>query len=644
MGGGVFDVNTIFDNSLDSSSAAFYKDYVARVLEKNLPSDLKDGKKEGSSGCESIRELVPLLRAEVWGDQQCKLNIELVCFFRPHISKFFQEMVSKWLLPGENFELESFFSSKFQLNHLRDTKLLLTQCAVSLRSEKDLERVRRNLLIWENELFLGLESFHQASRILEVKGLTRSDKNSTLQDYVSHLVQKKGSFFDFDLFGALQQFLLVSQEGFIRERECFQLLRVIYTSYLFQKNLKVQLELDASQRYVYLRVSRIRSQLPYGTRDGLSLFVGINFIHKNEVFDEHHLMLSVSSYLSGVHLIEESVFVLTGTDEKMIFIYLEIEKKNGSNFSSEEISLLRAKLPGDLKNHVERLMPVVFMPRNEEEVLKNILILSQELRYYRDLPQVIISFERQEENELIFTVIVLRLLLDSSVKPILQMYLDAQTRFEIFEDKVKKVGMLRGKYPKEATVLRFSLPKDQFLREDFSLDLLKARQEVVVDLQSVIGDFRDYNGGMIAKQNEVLEDLKKSFPNLDKKDILFLENFFHSIFPAEARTLIASYSIKRIFKLILTLLFDDYRNELVDKSHGCTYSVLKSAQPFPKEEILTKIKAMNLSSCQAVTVFLPYERDFIFASILFEEERSVVMRWDGLIRNIRESLLEFCMI
>ena len=104
------------------------------------------------------------------------------------------------------------------------------------------------------------------------------------------------------------------------------------------------------------------------------------------------------------------------------------------------------------------------MPRNEEEVMRNILVLSQQLRFLRDIPQMIISFEEQTDTELSFTVILVRLLHPDS-RPIEELF-----RFSI--DRVKVVGQLRRKIPKEAVVMRARIMSEQFMREDYSVDLL----------------------------------------------------------------------------------------------------------------------------------------------------------------------------
>ena len=89
---------------------------------------------------------------------------------------------------------------------------------------------------------------------------------------------------------------------------------------------------------------------------------------------------------------------------------VEIEKKDGSPFSLEEMKELKKTLPYELKESVESVLHPVLMPRNEEEIMRNILLLSQQLKYISDLPQVIISFNAQTEQALQFTMILLRIL------------------------------------------------------------------------------------------------------------------------------------------------------------------------------------------------------------------------------------------
>lgn len=630
-------VVTVFEGSSDSAQSVFYASLIRGVLRKILPRDVFLGLSEDEKGSRDFwKEILPVLKAEVWGDSPYHLSLQMICPFQSHASKFFQEMVSRWLLPGHKLTIESFFSSKFKVPELYDGDLLFADAVVALAAEKDLERVRRNLLVLESEIILGLDSYYQAGRLLEVKGISSSEKNAVIQETLSLLVQKRPNAFDYDVFSLMQQFLLICREEFKQARECLHLSRMVYTFYLFKKSLLSLAESLPGKRHVSLKVSKLRLHLPFMTKQVLGLFVGVNFLHKNEVFDEHHLMKSIENYLPGVKLVEDSTFILPAIEEKVQIVYLEIEKVNGKDFSTEEVQMLRQKLPGDLKNHVEKLMPVVFMPRNEEEVMKNILVLSHELRYFRDLPQVIISFEEQADDDLIFTVIFLRLITDKVPGSIEEIYRREGGKFPFVEDRVKRVGMLRGKYPKEATVFRLSLPKHLFLREDHTLDLLKARQEVVMELQKILGEFRDYNGGMIARQGETLQNLKKLIGELDKKDDLLLENFFHALMPMEARNVVALSSLQSLFLAFLKSINDSLMESCTDEGAYFCY-VVKSKEPFPKEELASKVKNVGLSSCQLITAHVPHENFYYFCSLLLSEDKSLRDLWVKTVGELKEA-------
>ena len=69
---------------------------------------------------------------------------------------------------------------------------------------------------------------------------------------------------------------------------------------------------------------------------------------------------------------------------------------------------------------------------------------------------------------------------------------ESKTSLKFIPDRVKKVGVVRKKYSKEATVFRVMLPALDFIRPDHSVDLFKARQEVLTELQRIVGEVRDY--------------------------------------------------------------------------------------------------------------------------------------------------------
>jgi hypothetical protein len=233
-------------------------------------------------------------------------------------------------------------------------------------------------------------------------------------------------------------------------------------------------------------------------------------------------------------------------EDNIHLLYLEVE-------GEVDLKLLKEKLAEEIKNGIERVMHPIFMPRNEEEVMRNIITLSNQLKFPRDLPQVIISFDQQTDEELWFTVTVLRLKGEKDL-PLQDLFMHKNPQMKFCPDRVKQVGLLRKKTPKEATVAHIKLPVYPFLRADHSVDLFKARHDVVLSLQKVLGEFRDYNGGMIAKQHEQFLALKNLLPDLGKKEEVLLEKFFHSLYPIELRSLFHPAPLKTLFLMLVDLM------------------------------------------------------------------------------------------
>jgi len=80
--------------------------------------------------------------------------------------------------------------------------------------------------------------------------------------------------------------------------------------------------------------------------------------------------------------------------------------------------------------------------------------------------------------------------------------------------------------------------------------LQKARQAVAHELIKILGEFRDYNGGMIVKQNEVLEQLRELFTETERKNEFLLENFFYSLKPAVMQSILPPKILKSLFSLL----------------------------------------------------------------------------------------------
>lgn len=534
---------TVFD---DSPQGLLYSGSIHNALYKLLPADFFfSDDRDGAQ----IEEFLPTFK---WLEWSGHFSVFLLCRHSHNAVKFFYEMISRWSMPGKRVQVSSFFATDFKLPELSDETYTICEMVIA---PDHLELMRKQLPILEGEIRLGLISVYHANRILEIKGLSADEKTSLIQERILSLLERRPKDFDHDLFTQMQHFLIMCSEEFKAERDHAHMSRIIYVFYLFRKAIKSQIETQSCQRYVHVRVSKTYLHLPFGLKPVLGIFVGLNFLSDNELFEERHL---IDILINHFHLkiVENSSFI---SRENLIhLLYIEVEEGSASE--------IKLKLPDAIRGGIEKLTHPLFMPKNEEEVLRNIITLSNQLKFARDLPQVIITFDEQTGAELEFTVIWLRI-----VKPF-DLPLQADDTFLTFVcDRVKRVGLLRKKYPKEATVFRVKCPSSQFLRLDHSVDLFKARQAVVKELERIFGEFRDYNGGMIAKQHEQFVALRGLFDVLDSQEELLLENFFHSIHPVELRSLFPPQPLKKLFDLLLkgekkTFSDDQYCYLLADSS------------------------------------------------------------------------------
>ncbi len=550
-------IETIFDSSADHPNRELYNDSIRNVLRKIMPEEsfsLENTFEDQRSALEALKLSLPLLKWIVWDSSTLNISIFLVCPFRLNAGIFFYDMISRWLLPGRRINISLFFGADFRMPELDKQIYTLGEIVIHLDQPDDFKQALRNLPIVATEIRLGVGSVFHAAKIFEIKGLTSDEKTAMIQEKIVTLLHDHPEEFDSDIFTQMQHFLVSCRPEFKTEREVRHMSRLISYFYLMRRDLRQKAEVLPAKRHLRLKIGRIRLHLPLGMKRVLGIFIGLNFLKENEIFEERHLVAALIDCLPSIIMVEGSLFLEQRKEDRIQVIYLEIAKNDGSEFASEEIRRLRTELPNDLKGRIQQLTRPVFMPRNEEEVMRNIVTLSQELRYLRDIPQVIISFDEHTDSEVSFTIVMARILLPDA-RSIQEMLEPKEGVFHKFIlDRIKHVGSVWKKYTKEASVFRIRLPLGLFVRSDHSLDLLKARQAVLAEIQREIGEVRDYNGGMISQQVEVFRAVYEKLGSLAGQHELLLENFFHSILPVEMRSMIAPDHVHRLFLRFLALL------------------------------------------------------------------------------------------
>lgn len=557
-------ISTLFESPEgDEVSNQNYRDVLIRTLKKILPADFFEHKetREATLSYQKgiLQKVIPLITCSNTRNFPGTLSFFSLSKYRPNSFKFFFEMISRWLTPGRRLNVVLVHATDFRLTHLSEKIYTLCEVIIKVTDLAEFEEIQHNYPIIEAELELGIHSEFYAQRILEIKGVSADDKTALIQGFIAFLVKRFPHHYDRDVFTEMQHILVMCRDEFKAARQARHLSRIISIQYLFRKNLREAIRKNSHRRYLSLKIFRSIIQTSAGRKRILGVLVGVNLLRDQENFGEKHLLKAIQHYIPSAMTIEHSFFIHKLAPENICISYIEVEKKDGTDFTTSEIRKLRRELPSHLKNRIEHRLHNVFMPRNEEEIMRNILTLTNQIKYVRDIPQVLITFEEQAYAHLYFTVILARLLKPDSCS-IADLFKKGNSNFEYLHERTKIMGHVRKKYAKEATVFRLKLPKENFLRIDHSIDLYKARLTVVRELSKIIGEIRDYNGGMISKEHELLSSIRDLLSDVKDYDELLLENFFYSLAPVVVRALLDPAAFRTLFLMLLEGL-KEYKQE-----------------------------------------------------------------------------------
>lgn len=501
------------------------------------------------------------------------------------LGAFFYEMVTRSLSGRVSF----FFHAKIEGNQL------VAQLEMTFQNQEEWESLKGHLEMLRHELLLGIRSPYHARRILELKGMTTEEKRMRIQERIVKTIQRFPIHFDYDFFSFMQHYFLKVHQESLRFHQVQQISENLARLYQIRRRLIQKIEEEGEKRSLFLKARKRKLHLPFGVKDVLGISVGLNFLREREVFSEKHLIKAIQVLIPDVKYFKETIYLYEDSEYPLLLLYIEID--------SDEQKLIERELPFLLQGRVEHLQHPLFMPPNEEEVMRHVITLTGQLKFSRDLPQVVLSFYEQTDKKLYFTIILVRILLPNA--PLVSEWIQKLSQLNPHIERIKKVGMVRRKYFKEALVLKVELSIGDFLRDNQSVDLYKARLFVLNELQKVVGEVRDYNGGMLSKQNEVLVALNQLLGKNAQKNQFLVDQFFHSLFPVEKRSLTSPEQLKIFFDLFLEVLYD--RKPFSTLSKDAFYLVVETMD----KQGLERLEQISFSSKPVILRLTHDERFFV---------------------------------
>lgn len=540
---------------------------------------------------ETLEKMMPIVSFTEATKTQPAFSVTAICSaYQTHgMGRFMGDLYSHWLVPGKQMVIVNMRSLNFYFTHYPKISFYLNSLISDTNDLGDLALINSNLKKVSEELKLNILAVQHIRRVVSIKPLTLDQKKTLIRENISSLLNKSSknlnpciydlmsqllykasadekmyqikeqlspliqlrpTAFDRDIFPEVQRYVSELDDKFIVARDLKYINRVISYHYIFRKHLANLISENNTKRLLSVKILKSTINVDSEKIPILGIVVGVNLFSENEVFEDKHIFKAIASLIPDCVLVEDSVILEKAQKNRIVTVYLEVKKNDHHVFTHQELKILKKSLPLELKNRIESLMNPIFMHRNDEEVMRNILSLSKQLKFIHDLPQVMVSFHKQTNYEVSFLVIILRVIKpgEETLKSIFNSNL---TMLKFYDHEIKSVGQLRKRYTKEANVFEARLDKKQFLRKDFSLDLYKARHTVISEITRLIGDVRDYNGGMIAKQHEVLSELKELLSADNIRNDFLLENFFYSLTPNYMQSLLSPSVLKVLFMNLL---------------------------------------------------------------------------------------------
>jgi oligopeptide transport system substrate-binding protein len=326
-------------------------------------------------------------------------------------------------------------------------------------------------------------------------------------------------------------FQLDKGHAFFNRRQQTYLKKIIQSHIFFRQKL---LKADSQISRLYLQKFFKTQFIDNPSSRVLGISFALILFDENEKFNYKHISNAIKRLIAGIRIVEDSYYFCRFSQENVLFCYLEIEKIRGKHLSFQETLYLKKILPKEIEDSIESSCAPLFMPSNEEEIYKNIAILAKEVSNMSYLPHVMISFVKQRYDSLYFNVVLVRLL--PIGKPAFQnIAAKIPLKLRVY---INKTSITPENIVKEICVFSVEIRANQFCRKNYSIHFLKIRKYLSLILERYIGEFRDFNGGLLIKQYEQLEEISKKIAHC-VDNFAIIEEFFLSLVPSDIQPLIS---------------------------------------------------------------------------------------------------------
>jgi oligopeptide transport system substrate-binding protein len=437
----------------------------------------------------------------------------------------------------------------FSIPHFAGRWFVFAEIAIGIADIEASAKLRGILEHLKQEIVFAVQFPLLANRIAIGRELSK-DASTLLRQELVRRVLRKGQRYPQELFDELQHFLLATDQEFKTIRATAHLLRLVSSHYWLRKRQET-FKVSETERQLFFRIFPSTLRFQFGTKNVISLVISLRPLAPYERFDHCHILQACKRCVPTLELVPGSFYVYRYAENPTLSLYLELETPRG-HLTFSERKLLMRDLGRELAASIEHVVSRIDIPQNEEDIVRSLLLLSQQVKSIKDPPQVIIQFHGQGDLSLDFHVTIVRVVKHEHAEIPHPPPAPAEvSRFLTLRTCI--VEKFRHSYDKQGLVFLVQCAKEPFLRHDRSVDFLKARESVLRYIGSVFGKVRDVNGGLIYQQHQLLESVRPLLSQEEAKEQFIIEDLFRSISPTIMKNLLGPEHIVTVFRQFLSL-------------------------------------------------------------------------------------------
>lgn len=595
---------------------------------------------------QKLGESLPIVTWSSIDEAPCTLSTAILCSaeFTHGTGRFFCDMMARHLIPGKQIQITVIRSLNFRfIIHPKD-HYFITEIYIGIENERDLYQIQSHLPRLAEEIRLTLLATQHARKLVLSKPLTLDEKRMVLienlsslvkrpeeefdhsiledthhlllkvtnkekpghvPDHLLPLIEEKPQAFDHNMFQEIQRLISMFGKEMISKRDVHHLYRVLSYLYLFQKVTTHKHKIDINERFVSVKVLRttVKPDLPV-----LAILICINFLKETEALNDTELIQTIQNHLPESQIVEESLVKIKSDSDQIDTIYLEMKRNHQASFTQGEVKELKKKLPKEIHGLIRQTLAELPHDQNEEEVMRNILTLSKQIKTPQDASPAIIHFSSETDEAVTFTAILVCLHAPKN----LSLYAAQTPYLKILSHQTKIAGILNKRHLQNAHILKLKLDKGPYF------SLYEARKTILTFLKENFGPVRDFNSGMIVKQYENLSELKAHVPPTD-----LVEKYFYSLTPGYKQSLLPSETLKQHYEMLTQSLHASFEEHSYAFSSENTQDELLLMISSPHDDLIEQIKqetASLISSSTDLTISDITSNDIRALGLIFSAE------------------------